>query len=228
MRVSTAAIAASLVAIVNAQTAYFPFTPEGACVAECTNSVGKTLFSNYTDLDEYSPYFIESLSYTFERGSPKAINFMTKAGMCMGKCPMPELDLYSANYPIKLEWYNLNKDSPPPTRPSPEVPTPTSSSVTPPSPTLISEDFPFFPDGPCVSTCTVTAGLAMFPNYSEDPSSPYFVESLSYSYESGSAKTQEFMTKAGMCMGRCPQAELDLYTNQFQAKKAWYLEHKNT
>src|SRR5690554_1609690 len=68
----------------------------------------------------------------------------------------------------------------------------------------------------------------MFPNYSEDPESPYFIESLSYSYESGSDKTREFMTKAGMCMGRCPEPELDLYNQLYPLKKQWYNEHKST
>ncbi|KAG0010799.1 hypothetical protein BGZ80_001177 [Entomortierella chlamydospora] len=228
MRVSAAVIAASLAAIVNAQSAYFPFAPEGACVAGCTNSVGKTFFENYTDLDEYSPYFIESLSYTFERGSPKTTSFMTKAGMCMGMCPQEELDLYTANYPTKLEWYNLNKNSPSPPRPTTQVPTTTTDATTTtvtsttPTPTLISGDFPFFPDGPCVSNCAVTAGKSFFPNYTEDPTSPYFLESLSYTFERGSEKTQAFMSAAGRCMGSCPSPELDIYQGQYNAKLAWY------
>ncbi|KAF9430296.1 hypothetical protein BGZ76_000894 [Entomortierella beljakovae] len=117
MRVSAVALIATLAAIANAQSAYFPFSPEGPCVSECTNTAGKSFFANYNDKDEYGPYFIESLSYTFERGTPKAIKFMTKAGMCMGACAQPELDLYTANYSPKLEWYKLNKANPPPPRP---------------------------------------------------------------------------------------------------------------
>ncbi|KAF9896415.1 hypothetical protein BX616_007503, partial [Lobosporangium transversale] len=56
-----------------------------------------------------SPYFIQSLALTFERGSPSTIEFMTKTGMCMGKCPQAELDLYTNQYPAQLEWYNKNK-----------------------------------------------------------------------------------------------------------------------
>ncbi|GJJ71142.1 hypothetical protein EMPS_03492 [Entomortierella parvispora] len=106
MRFSAAVVLASLAAFVTAapvskavQSEYFPFTPEGPCVSACTNSVGKSLFVNYDDLDSYGPNFIQSLSYTFERGSPTTISFMTKAGTCMSTCPQPELDIYTANYP---------------------------------------------------------------------------------------------------------------------------------
>ncbi|KAH7055330.1 hypothetical protein BKA57DRAFT_371077, partial [Linnemannia elongata] len=87
--------------------------------------------------------------------------------------------------------------------------------------------YPFTPNGPCVQGCTLETGKAMFPNYSEDPKSPYFIQSLAYSFESGSDNTREFMTKAGMCMGKCPPAELELYTNQFTEQKAWYNANKN-
>jgi len=124
-------------------------------------TVGKSIFSDYNDLDDYGPSFIKSLSFTFERGTPNTVTFMTKAGMCMGKCPQPELDLYTDNYPIKLTWYNSHKGDTPPPRPVTTTTTTTTTTVAPttttpapePSPTFISDYFPFFPDGPCVSTC---------------------------------------------------------------------------
>ncbi|KAG0233341.1 hypothetical protein BGW42_000457 [Actinomortierella wolfii] len=108
---------AAFSAVVSAESAYFPFPPEGDCVSNCTNTVGKTFFQNYNDRDEYGKYFIKSLSYTFERGTPTTIQFMTKAGMCMSSCPQPELDQYTASYPKKLVWYRENKNSTPPPRP---------------------------------------------------------------------------------------------------------------
>ncbi|KAF9968939.1 hypothetical protein BGZ73_009008, partial [Actinomortierella ambigua] len=239
--VAAAVVAASLSAVALAQSDYFPFTPEGPCVSECTNTAGKSLFANYDDKDEYGPYFIESLSYTFERGTPNTILFMTKSGMCMGKCPKAELDLYTNNYTPKLAWYNAHKDLPPPTRPAttttieivstttvPEVTTTVPPTI--PTTTSVPVDpaYPFQPDGACVAGCTNEAGKSLFPNYTQDPKSPYFIESLSYAFERGSPKTTEFMIKAGTCMQSCPQAELDLYRNQYNAKLAWYNANKGT
>ncbi|KAF9966644.1 hypothetical protein BGZ73_000945, partial [Actinomortierella ambigua] len=112
--ISAAAIVASLTALVSAQSAHFPFAPEGACVAACTDSTGKSFFAEYNDVDEYGENFIKSLSYTFERGTPTTIQFMTLAGTCMSSCPMPEQDLYRQQYPGKLNWYKANKFLPPP------------------------------------------------------------------------------------------------------------------
>ncbi|KAF9154676.1 hypothetical protein BGX20_004619 [Mortierella sp. AD010] len=210
----------------------YPFEPNGACVSKCTNQVGKAMFPNYSE-DPSSPYFIESLSYTFERGSAKTTEFMTKTGMCMGTCPQAELDLYTAQYPAQLEWYNANKNGGSnPTNPTdPTNPTNPTDPTNPTNPTNPGTngpfDYPFEPNGACVAGCTNEVGKAMFPNYSEDPSSPYFIESLSYTFERGSAKTTEFMTKTGMCMGKCPQAELDLYTAQYPAQLEWYNANKN-
>ncbi|KAK3806570.1 MAG: hypothetical protein J3R72DRAFT_345788, partial [Linnemannia gamsii] len=87
--------------------------------------------------------------------------------------------------------------------------------------------YPFEPNGPCVSACTNKAGKAMFPNYSEDPKSPYFIQSLAYTFESGSPNTGKFMTAAGICMVACPKGEQDTYNKQYIAQKAWYNANKN-
>ncbi|KAF9430780.1 hypothetical protein BGZ94_004074 [Podila epigama] len=107
MRFATAIVAAAAAALANAQS--WSFTPEGACVAACTHSVGLTFFPFYDDVDSTGPFFIQSLSYTFERGTPTTIDFMSQAGACMTPCPTVELDLYRAQYPGKLAWYNANK-----------------------------------------------------------------------------------------------------------------------
>ncbi|KAK3837200.1 MAG: hypothetical protein JOS17DRAFT_669599, partial [Linnemannia elongata] len=87
----------------------YPFKPNGQCVAGCTNKVGKSMFPNYSE-DPKSPYFIQSLAYTFESGSPNTVKFMTDAGMCMGPCPIEELNLYRQQYDAQKAWYNANKN----------------------------------------------------------------------------------------------------------------------
>ncbi|KAF9926835.1 hypothetical protein FBU30_003657 [Linnemannia zychae] len=109
MRFASAVVVAAMAAIASAQSAYFPFAPEGPCVAACTDRVGKSMFPLYNDVDENGPFFLPSLAYTYERGTPTTIQFMTEAGQCMTPCPVPELDLYRAQYPNKLKWYQANK-----------------------------------------------------------------------------------------------------------------------
>jgi hypothetical protein len=67
----------------------------------------------------------------------------------------------------------------------------------------------------------------MFADYTEDPKSPYFIQSLALSFESGSDNTIKFMTGVGMCQGTCPAAENQLYLDQFPKQKEWYLANKN-
>ncbi|KAG0372017.1 hypothetical protein BGX24_000856, partial [Mortierella sp. AD032] len=191
MRLSAVAIAASLVAVANAQSAYFPHPPEAACVAACTDRIGKAMFPEYNDIDEYGPHFIESLSYSYEIGSPNTLKFVPEVGKCFVACTGAELGKYGMQYSAKKAWYDLNKNSTPPPRPSVTIapPTPTITTttatttttttttsgpistiptgpVTPPSGGFV---YNFEPNGPCVSTCTNRFGKKMFPNYSEDP-----------------------------------------------------------
>ncbi|KAG0268105.1 hypothetical protein BGZ95_002622 [Linnemannia exigua] len=233
MRLSAVAIAASLVAVANAQSAYFPFPPEGPCVQACSDRVGKTRFPEYNDIDEYGPRFIESLSYTFESGSDKTREFMMEVGMCQGVCPSAENQLYSKQYADKRAWYNTNKNGTPPPRPGATTTTVTPTTTAPPTPTIttppvIDPAFPFQPNGPCVAKCTNEAGKSLYSDYSEDPKSPYFWESMSYSYVPGSDKNQAFMVKAGTCMAVCPKPEIALYTGQYMAQVAWYKANKPT
>ncbi|KAF9081970.1 hypothetical protein BGX29_004161, partial [Mortierella sp. GBA35] len=72
-------------------------------------AAGKNLFPLYDDVDVNGPFFFASLAYTFERGTPSTIAFMTAAGTCMNSCPMPEQTLYRSQYPPKLAWYKANK-----------------------------------------------------------------------------------------------------------------------
>ncbi|KAF9176130.1 hypothetical protein BGZ51_001609, partial [Haplosporangium sp. Z 767] len=115
------------------------------------------MFPNYSE-DPSSPYFIKSLSYTFERGSAETGEFMTKAGMCMGRCPADELDLYTQQYPAQLEWYLANKDTAP-TVPTTEAPVPTTTTTTTTTAAPVPTGnpggyYPFKPNGACVAGCT--------------------------------------------------------------------------
>ncbi|KAG0337617.1 hypothetical protein BG000_005205 [Podila horticola] len=108
MKFATAIVAAAVAAVASAQSAW-NFPADGACVAACTDAAGKSFFPFYDDVDSNGPFFFTSLSYTFERGTPSTIAFMTKAGTCMNSCPMPEQNAYRASYPLKLKWYQSNK-----------------------------------------------------------------------------------------------------------------------
>ncbi|KAF9138347.1 hypothetical protein BG015_002406, partial [Linnemannia schmuckeri] len=231
MRFSAVAIAAALIAVANARSAYFDFPPEGACVAACSDRIGKTRFPEYNDVDEYGPRFIESLSYTFESGTPNTIQFMMDVGSCMGPCPTEELNLYRQQFSAKKAWYQANKLGTPPPRPTtPTVAPPTTTvptTIAPtPTPPVLDPAFPFIPNGACVAACTLEAGLSLNPNYSEDPKSPYFWESMSYSYVRGSANNNKFMIKAGTCMAPCPKDQIALYTSQYSAQVNWYNANK--
>ncbi|KAF9080603.1 hypothetical protein BGX23_001917 [Mortierella sp. AD031] len=108
MRFISAIVASAIAAVASAQLTY-PFAAEGPCVAACTDVAGKDMFPLYNDVDVNGPFFFASLAYTFERGTPSTIAFMTAAGTCMNSCPMTEQTAYRASYPLKLKWYNANK-----------------------------------------------------------------------------------------------------------------------
>ncbi|KAF9308484.1 hypothetical protein BG006_005428, partial [Podila minutissima] len=143
-------------------------------------------------------------------------------------CPKPELDLYRAQYTAVLAWYKANK----PVIIPPVTLTPPTTSTAPPTTTTlppgVDPAYPFLPDGPCVANCINTAGKSMFPNYSEDPKSPYFWESLSYTFDQGSEKTGQFMSAVGSCQVKCPAAENQLYIDQYIPKLTFYKANKPT
>ncbi|KAG0199116.1 hypothetical protein BGX28_007543, partial [Mortierella sp. GBA30] len=228
------AVAVSAIAAASGQTARYPFKPDGPCVEACTIKVGTSLFPNFTH-DENSPYWMESLSYDHDRSHPKYQEFMMNAGMCMGQCPVTETDIFRAQFQAKTEWYQKAKaeveaggnnsgntngntgNSGNETGSGNEE----NGSVQPPS-----SKYPFKPDGPCVEACSIKTGKALFPNFSHDESSPYWMESLGYDHDRSHPKYQEFMMNAGMCMGACPASETDLFRAQFQAKIEWYQKNK--
>ncbi|KAG0082436.1 hypothetical protein BGZ93_002440, partial [Podila epicladia] len=79
--------------------------------------------------------FIESLSYSYESGSPKTGAFMMDAGMCMTACSAAEQQVYRNMYSGKKAWYTANKAGTPPPRPVPSPTTTTTTTTVAPSPT---------------------------------------------------------------------------------------------
>src|SRR4051812_18288489 len=88
------------------------------------------MFPEYNDIDEYGPHFIESLSYSYEIGSPNTVKFISEVGKCFGTCSAADLGKYGTQYTPKKTWYDLNKNSIPPPRPSVTIAPPTSTITT--------------------------------------------------------------------------------------------------
>ncbi|KAF9109244.1 hypothetical protein BGX27_007834 [Mortierella sp. AM989] len=148
MRFSVVALVAAVAAVAHAQSAAYPFAPNGPCVKECLLTVGKGMDPNFTD-DPTSPYFITSLAFAHERQTPKYMAYMSTTGPCIGKCPLEEQGIYNKDYPAKNDWYVANKNgggtapssssgatsSGKPSATSAPAPGSTSGSTAPPKPT---------------------------------------------------------------------------------------------
>lgn len=67
----------------------------------------------------------------------------------------------------------------------------------------------------------------MFADFTSDPNNPNFIKSLGYAHDRGTPKYTNYMTKTGLCISKCPQAQLNLYNEQYDAKNTWYLANKN-
>ncbi|KAF9420205.1 hypothetical protein BGZ94_009175 [Podila epigama] len=111
MRFSVIAIAAAVVAVVSAQDPHptlYPFKANGACVHKCLTDVGLDMDPKFTN-DPTNEYFIKSLGYAHDRGTPKYTAYMTGTGMCIMKCPKVEQDLYNEQYEAKNDFYVKKK-----------------------------------------------------------------------------------------------------------------------
>ncbi|KAF9373597.1 hypothetical protein CPC16_001768, partial [Podila verticillata] len=228
MRLSAVAIAAALVAVAHAQSDYFPFAPEGPCIATCNDQAGKSISADFNSVDEYGPTFIKSLSYYFESGSENTVKFMSESGACMFSCSQSEQTAFRAQFAAKKAWYLANKNGTPPPRPQPTTTTTTTTVAPTPTTPAVDPAFPFLPDGPCVANCINTSGKSFFPNFSEDPKSPYFWQSLAYTFDYDHPQRFDFMTVCGTCQNSCPKEENDFYGKQYGAKAAWYKANKPT
>ncbi|KAF9371004.1 hypothetical protein CPB97_002301, partial [Podila verticillata] len=228
MRLSVVAIAAALVVVAHAQSDYFPFAPESPCIASCNDQAGKSISADFNSVDEYGPTFIKSLSYYFESGSENTVKFMSEAGACMFSCSQSEQGQYRAQYSAKKAWYLANKNGTPPPRPQPTITTTTTTVAPTPTTPAVDPAFPFLPDGPCVTNCINTSGKSFFSDFSEDPKSPYFWQSLAYTFDYEHPSRGDFMSACGSCQLGCPADENKLYGDQYGAKVAWFKANKPT
>ncbi|KAG0230394.1 hypothetical protein B0O80DRAFT_495785 [Mortierella sp. GBAus27b] len=90
-----------------------------------------------------------------------------------------------------------------------------------------SDAYPFKPNGPCVAECLLSVGKKMDPNFTDDPTSPNFISSLSYAHDRGTPKYTTYMSETGQCIMKCPAAEQELYKEDYEAKATWYTNNKN-
>ncbi|KAG0029439.1 hypothetical protein BGZ82_007959 [Podila clonocystis] len=109
MKFATAIITATVAAVASAKSAW-NFPAEGPCVAACTDAAGKSINPHYDDVDSNGPFFFASLSYNYEIFTPNSNAFKIKAGLCIVSCPKKEQKAYTANHPLKRQWY-LNSKS---------------------------------------------------------------------------------------------------------------------
>ncbi|KAF9303098.1 hypothetical protein BGZ74_004355 [Mortierella antarctica] len=109
MRFSVVAIVAAVVAVASAQelNPLYPFKPNGDCVQKCLDDAGNKMLPGKWTSDPSKPGFLESLGFAHDRGTPKYSSYMSETGLCIATkgCPMPEQDLYRAQYEPKLAWY---------------------------------------------------------------------------------------------------------------------------
>ncbi|KAF9915749.1 hypothetical protein BX616_005475 [Lobosporangium transversale] len=89
-------------------------------------------------------------------------------------------------------------------------------------------EFPFKPDGECITNCLVTVGKKFYPDFTTDPTSPHFIASLAISYDRTSPHYMQFMAETGPCKGTCPADEINKYVEEHKAKQAWYEANKNS
>ncbi|KAI7857371.1 hypothetical protein BDC45DRAFT_578855 [Circinella umbellata] len=80
----------------------------------------------------------------------------------------------------------------------------------------------------CVKECKISAGRALWSEWTDDPASPNFIESLSYKCQRGDPVYTAFMTQSGTCMMNCSESENSDYGNREHPDSCkWYEEHKN-
>ncbi|KAI9491710.1 hypothetical protein BDB00DRAFT_766657 [Zychaea mexicana] len=80
----------------------------------------------------------------------------------------------------------------------------------------------------CISNCRQKAGSAMWSDYTTDPTSPNYIESLSYECVKGTPTYTTFMTQSGICMMSCSSDDQADYGNREHTEAcAWYTEHSS-
>ncbi|KAG2227777.1 hypothetical protein INT45_002015 [Circinella minor] len=80
----------------------------------------------------------------------------------------------------------------------------------------------------CVKECKINAGRALWSEWTDNPASPNFIESLSYKCQRGDPVYTAFMTQSGTCMMNCSESENSDYGNREHPDSCkWYEEHKD-
>ncbi|KAG0167863.1 hypothetical protein DFQ28_002728 [Apophysomyces sp. BC1034] len=81
--------------------------------------------------------------------------------------------------------------------------------------------------GDCITNCNKKAGTGLYKDWTNDPASPKFIESLSYQCAKGTTTYTAFMTDAGICMMGCSKDEQTAFGKEFQVACQWYSDHKD-
>ncbi|KAI9250158.1 hypothetical protein BDA99DRAFT_425192, partial [Phascolomyces articulosus] len=82
--------------------------------------------------------------------------------------------------------------------------------------------------GDCVKDCKIKAGRDLWAQWTDDPASPDFIESLSYKCERGNPAYTAFMTSSGTCMMNCPEDQNNDYgSREHPDSCTWYNAHKD-
>ncbi|KAF9186833.1 hypothetical protein BGZ51_008748 [Haplosporangium sp. Z 767] len=87
-------------------------------------------------------------------------------------------------------------------------------------------DYPFKPNGPCITKCLLDIGKSMFPDFTNDPNSPYFFQSLYYAHERTTSEYKQYLSTTNDCNVLCPKEEIELYMSQYTPKHDWYHANK--
>ena len=111
MKFATAIVAAAVAAVASAKSTW-NFPAEGACIAACTNTIGKNYFPLYDDVNSEGPFFFVSLAYSHEYGPEAPADaeaFRSATQICMLGCSDSEREAYYGYRMDKMMWYRENK-----------------------------------------------------------------------------------------------------------------------
>jgi len=71
------------------------------------------------------------------------------------------------------------------------------------------------PEPTCIADCNRKAGQGIWDEWTDDPTSPNFVKSLSYMCDKSSPKHIEFMMESGICMTKCSKEDQNIFREAY-------------
>ncbi|KAI7886324.1 hypothetical protein K492DRAFT_122730 [Lichtheimia hyalospora FSU 10163] len=77
----------------------------------------------------------------------------------------------------------------------------------------------------CIADCNKKAGQEQYADWTDDPSSPNFIQSMGYQCGKGTPAYTTFMTSSGTCMMSCSKDDQNAFTSYFADACSWYNEH---